>query len=314
MIKTGIYTIDGLINKKKTDFFGKTKNVSISLYNELRDSNLPNKESLQDFVFQSAKLNRFYKVTYKNRFDELDKLINEVISEHYKNSVGEIKIHDAAVSDGRTSVEWYDALENQSNQFCLTASDLCSELKLLKKKRIQLVFDTDDILLQVVVPPFVLVETKSEQRFYLINKALAYYYFKKFKNISKKANHLKRFNKSVLTQIHPTCLSYMKSKRNFKYVYHNLFDPFLEKYDVIRVMNVLQQAYFSDHENFQILKNIFNSLNKNGLLITGSNDVTKSPINASIFIRKDNGFSLKKIINDGSRIHDLIEKFEKRVS
>ena len=313
MIKTGIYTIEGLIHEKKTDFFGKTKNISISLYTDLTQSDLPDKEKLQDLVLYNAKLIRFYKLTYGNRFEEFDILVNEVIERHYKNEKYFLKIHDAAVSDGRTSVEWYDALEKQKLLFSLTASDLCTELKLFKKGKIQVIFDSSGRLLQVVIPPFVFTDQKNEHRFYLINKALSYFFFKKFRNLDTGTNQFHGFQESILSQICTKGILYSQTKNNFKFIFHDLFYPMAEKYDVIRVMNVLQQAYFTDNEHTRILKNIYNSLNENSLFITGSNDVMKSPINAGIYTRKGSGFLLIKKINSGSRIHDLIQNFNESV-
>jgi hypothetical protein len=309
MIRTGIYTIEGLIHKNLKDFIGKEKNISIVLYNELANSSLPNKEKLQELVYYRAKLEKVYKLTYQDRFVEFDGFVNNIISEHFKNLSNNLKIHDAAASDGRTSIEWYDTLEQLKINFSLTASDLNTELKLFKNRKRLVIFNSKNKLMEVVVPPFVFTSGRKESWFYLINKIISYYYFKKYKDLCTKKNHFSGFHEFILPQVYPECLLYSRLKNNFRFINHNLFDPVNGKYDIFRVMNLLHQGYFSDEENKRILQNIHSSLNVNGLFVTGSNDVIKSPVDGAIYTRTERGFVLRNRINNGSRIHKLIENF-----
>jgi hypothetical protein len=309
MIRTGIYTIDGLVTKKLKDLFGKEKNISIYLYNEIEECDLPNKKELQERVYQRAKLDKFYKLTFENRFTEFDTLVNNVISDHFKNQVESLKIHDAAASDGRTSIEWYDSLELLKIPFNLTVSDLNTELKIFKKGKIKIICNLENKILEIVMPPFVLTSGRKESWFYLINKILAFYYFRKYRDLGINKNKFSGFLEIVVPQIFPECIYYSRSKSNFRFISHNLFNSLNDKYDIFRVMNLLHQGYLSDEDNRKILQNIHSALNLNGLFVTGSNDVIKSPVDGAIYFRSKKGFVLRNGINNGSRIHNLIEDF-----
>ena len=121
---------------------------------------------------QEAILRRFalsngvYKRTAQSRFAEFDHAVTEFLSDKFANEEV-LQVHDVAVSDGRTSVEFYDRLRRelmQSIEFYATDRDL--EVFALHKNgcRTSVVIDSEGTVLQIVHPPFVFNVCKPESK------------------------------------------------------------------------------------------------------------------------------------------------------
>ena len=97
--------------------------------------------------------------------------------------------------------------------------------------------------------------------------------------------------------------------KNFQLGQHDLLQPFKEKVDIIRAMNVLNLSYFSKDEFSQTICNLYKGLTENGFLITGSNQEAGTIVNGGIYQKEKNGFL--KVFNsgEGSPIESLLVNF-----
>ncbi|MFM8454083.1 MAG: hypothetical protein ACKOAD_03755 [Gammaproteobacteria bacterium] len=80
--------------------------------------------------------------------------------------------------------------------------------------------------------------------------------------------------------------------------------------DAIRAMNVLNISYFSNDEFSQVMRNLYEVLTENGLLITGSNQEAGTLVNGGIYQKAGGGFL--KIFNsgEGSPIESILLNFK----
>src|SRR6266404_5952715 len=111
MIRFGVCSLQELCARQLNDVFGKEKNISIELYEELQNSNTASAEEYQETVLGHFKFGQVFKRTHADRFAEFDELILSSLSQQLGSSrKPPIKIHDLAASDGRTSLELYQRL------------------------------------------------------------------------------------------------------------------------------------------------------------------------------------------------------------
>jgi hypothetical protein len=308
MFRTGIYNLAQLKKSSLKDWFGKEKNISLSIDYELLNSTEPNKDELQEKIFFRAKIGHFYKMTFKNRFADIDKQVVNLIDELFKGKQN-ISIHDIGASDGRTSVEFYNILKSQiKSNILFTASDLYTDLKLYKykKHKILLVKDDCDILHEIVAPPFVFTVGRNESWFYFLNKLY-------YKILTGKIKHLDKVEQPEIISfqmIHHSCYFEINQSDNFRFITFDLFHPSDQKYDVVRLMNLLHPGYFSNQDIYIALKNIFNILSPQGILITGGNKDQGSFSDASVYQKNENRLINITHYNSGCRIHDIIQNFQ----
>ena len=82
-----------------------------------------------------------------------------------------------------------------------------------------------------------------------------------------------------------------------------------EKYDIIRIMNVLHHSYFNKSEIKSIVNNLQRGLNENALLIIGLNEGAGSNVNAEIFQKKNNQLHSFTKIGNGSCFGKIPQNF-----
>lgn len=101
-----------------------------------------------------------------------------------------------------------------------------------------------------------------------------------------------------------------QTDKRFRLGQHDLLQPFKEQACIIRAMNVLNPSYFSETEFAQVIRNLYEGLRENGLLITGSNQEAGTIVNGGIYQKNGNGFS--KILNsgEGAPIESLLLNFK----
>ena len=138
MLKTGIHSLRDLISGKgdSTLFRKELKNVSISLYGAACSEK--NADTLtQRILLLFSDARGAYKRTYAKRFDSFDQKVCEILRQN-RDSIECIKAHDVGVSDGRTSVDFFNKLHALFPQIQFAASDYNPTIKILEKGRLKL--------------------------------------------------------------------------------------------------------------------------------------------------------------------------------
>lgn len=308
MIRSGIYSPKQLRRSSFKDFFGKEKNVSIYLYRVIEQvENQDKKNEYAELI-----LNRFnsdrnvIKRTYKNRFNNFDKISVNIISEqNFENT----SVLDIAVSDGRASCFFLEQSIKILQNLYYTGSDICVDYYLNKKNRGSrgyIVTDGENKIIEITMPPFVWNLARTEGSFYFINNLLKTIFIRKTNR--ELINSRFKYKESI-ELIHPDYRELLKNSDQYKVLNYNLFDPISGQYNVIRAMNILHSGYFSKDQLSLVFKNLHNGLELDGLLIEGSNENVGSAVEGAIYKKKNTGFTLVCEPERPSRIKDFVLEF-----
>jgi len=307
MIRTGIYKFSQLSEKKLIDFFGKNRNISLLLYFQQPNS----KEQFQMDKYSEAILNRFnskdniVKCTYRNRFNKFDDLCIKIIQDHRFQSV---KIHDLAIADGRASIYLLRKLMNLYEELEYHGSDLSLFYYLYEiKENFYIVTYEQKKIIESTKAPFVWNYSRKEGMFYWINNFLKMSYKKKYTNVIKK-NKLK-YNRK-LSLIDCEFLEILQGNPKFQLSNYDLFEKSNSNYNIVRAMNILHFGYFNRSQLKEIIFNIHNSLNLEGLFIEGSNEDAGTEVEGAIYKKTNNRFECLISSSKPSRIKDVVMNFK----
>jgi len=309
MLRTGVYKLSQLNRAASIDFFGKEKNISINLYQQINKIDNPEKKT----QFAELILNRFnsdrnvLKRTYKNRFNNFDNSsINKISEQNY----GRISVLDVAISDGRASCYFLGQSINQFQNLYYTGSDIHVNYFLNKKdkdNKSYIITDENKKIIEITHPPFVWNLARTEGKFYFINNFLK-------GQVLNKARVALLNNKFTYQEkielIHPDFKALLSKSTGFHLQNYDLFDEMSGKFSVIRAMNILHQGYFNKNQLILILKNAYNGLEPGGLLIEGSNESEGTPVDGAIYKKHERGFILLTEPENPSRIKEIVLAFK----
>lgn len=311
MIQTGIYKIEQLI-KKGNHLNGChkfQKKISIRLYEKALS--LPAGDQLAEAILLLyVDENGAYKRTYSHRFDQFDQDALKLIRETYPGDMN-LDIHDMAVSDGRTAVDFYQKLAPHFKVLNYYASDYDGYVKVSKYKNIFIVFNRNNKIIEFTLPPFVFnVFRPNSWIYYPINNLIFYFY--KFFILPKIYTAYEKGEISIDEEIRlfcPEALRLSQEEKGFHLLAHDILDlsPFVHKMHVIRTMNVLNPSYFNGTQIRKILGHILDGLKENGLLIMGSNQNPDSLVHGGIYQKKSGKFHLLWKSGEGASIKSHIE-------
>ena len=266
MFKTGIYNLNQLANQKLDGFFGKRKFIAIDLYEEVGLSGLPNKERLKEAIMRRFALaNGTFRRTHDARFEDFDgDAIRQIKKFFSKDDL--LRIHDVAVSDGRTACEFFNKLKRDFKKMHYHATDRDTYVKIIESKKNpknKIVRDEEGKLLQIIWPPFVFnIPKKESPLLYPINRLL----IKLLENKTRmkkwlKLNNVKEKRISIFSH---EAQKLERDDISFSLGAYDLFNKMPAKYDIIRVMNVLNKSYFTEEEARKIIINIKNFFKRTG--------------------------------------------------
>lgn len=313
MFRTGITNLNQLKNKKLNDLFGKEKNISIKLYNDIKINDTLDQKTYE--AYSEIILNRFntksnaIKRTYRNRFNAFDLNSISIITEA---DFTKVKIHDLAISDGRASCFFLENLSKSFKKIEYTGSDIAMHYYLHSKpnKNSYLITDENGVFIEVTHQPFVWNMARKEGKFYFLNNLLKIYFLKKYITFLKKGILTE---KKIIDVTDQEFRKLVRSKSSFKLKNYNLFEADKEKFNVIRVMNIIHYGYFNEVQLQLILKNIFNSLEEGGLFIEGSNENAGSEVEGAIYKKNESGFNIFAQPEKKSRITNSIILFNQKI-
>jgi hypothetical protein len=313
MIRRGIYNSDQLRSGSLQDIFGKDKNISIYLYRNIDNTEDPEIRNL----FAELILNRFnsdrnvIKRTYKNRFNNFDRLSIDKITEL---KFSDLSILDVAISDGRASCFFLELAINKFPNLDYVGTDIQVCYFLNKKhsaSRSYIITDERNRIVEITKPPFVWNLARTEGKYYFINNFLKKYFLKQaFLDLARNRYEYKE----KFDLIHPDFRSIIKGNNCFRVLNYNLFDEIPGSYNVIRAMNILHFGYFNKSQMNLIMDHIYTGLSEGGIFIEGSNEGVGSQVDGAIYMKKNNRFVLLNEPENPSRIREFVLDFNPKSS
>ena len=289
MIKFGIHSKAQLTPDRLYGPSGSRRFVALDLYEAYEGGDEQDTALFQERVINRlAMANGSFKRTHLNRFEAFDREMFHIIDEKFPQEYP-LAVHDIAVSDGRTTVPFFKKLkEMYGENLSFLASDYAPYFQVIQKKDDprRIIRDKEGNLIQFIVPPFVFNVTSPESRkFYPLNFAIRKFLEKTFvpKMIHEFESHPENFNVQDMVLLCRPCKKLKEEEDQFSFEQYNLLSGPKGQFQVIRAMNILNPGYFAPDKMTQIIRHIKDSLVEGGVLITGSNTDSGTPVNGGIY-------------------------------
>jgi hypothetical protein len=174
--------------------------------------------------------------------------------------------------------------------------------------------------LQYVYPPFVIRMEPPEPWPLVVNRLLFYWARFRWRQTCRRWTlptwqndspdqemSCENYHVRKLPLIHPRAVALSQNDTRFTIRRHSVFNPIETPCHVIRTMNILNRAYFSEQELAAGARNVLNSLQTGGIWIVGRTIQDDPPVhNVSIFRKQYSGvFELIQHIGEGSEIDSI---------
>lgn len=228
--------------------------------------------------------NGVYRTTFRNRFRNLDPLVNEILLPNFSMNQ-ELIVEDWAASACLTSCEWAATLLPRFPHLRFTASDLVLFLVEVEDKSSGAIFiaSHDGQLLQYIRSPYVVRITPPESWQAPVNRLLFNSAVRRWRELGgiwplpeawldfRCEDELEREGCLIrkLPLIHPQALWLARREPRFSVRSQSIFETAPTQCHVIRSMNILNRAYFSEKQLAQATRSIVESLLPGGIWILG---------------------------------------------
>lgn len=243
-------------------------------------------------AMNSFKLRGVYKSTKVDRHHETQKFLKEYISKFQKP----ITVLDIGASDGVTSLQLINLIENSIEKFYVTDYNITCNY--IKDNGFTYFFNTQsDNCFLIASNTFVFFPENKRLFNFFFNKALA-----SFKTIPKTELLLCNYELRLKAN----------NDERVEILAYDIFKPWqLKKPDMIIVGNLLHPTYFSNEDIYKALNNCYNALNDNGILsiIRNSSFSKNVEIELSVIYKKNSLLKcFQKIfeINGGVEINEFV--------
>lgn len=241
--------------------------------------------------------NGTYKTTMGNSFQDLDEKIISLMAPGKAYAIQEL-----AASDGITSINLVNALNQRHINFNITLSDKYSEFYCYRKTFLKYFADAEGNVSYADF--FGIMLNKYLSNRFILSKLLGRLIKSKIDTTGKKTKFL---------LINPRTSELIRTG-NVNYITYDIFGHSPEKmaFDISRCMNLLNPRLFNKETLATGIQNMFDSTKEDGLIIIGRTDRTTEKNDATIY--KKSGKKIEPVlkVNDGSEINDLILELNKR--
>lgn len=265
--------------------------------------------------------NGVYRTTFRNRFRDLDPVVNEILLQSFSKQQ-ELLVEDWAASACLTSYEWAESLLPQFPQSRFTASDLVLFLVEIEDKQSGGLFiaEHDGRLLQYVRPPLVIRMTPPEGWKAPVSRLCYNSAAKRWRELAglwplpeewldlRNEAELERQGCVLrkLPLVHPQALWRSRRESRFAIRRQSIFDAAPAPCHVIRTMNILNHAYFSDQQLKQAAHAVADSLHPGGIWILGRTVTDESSHDVSILRKHGSGdLEVVKRVGAGSEVETI---------
>jgi hypothetical protein len=264
----------------------KSKKFYTDIYSFFIQKKNINKNRLEK-IFSLLRIDNTFKTTSFNRMVKINKKLIKYIKKSFSKKV---MICDFGVSSGQSTLELYNDLNRNKIQY-IYGFDKQIYLKIYKIKKLILLYSLRNELLMIEYDKHCL-----RYRYYLIFKKIEKLVFNllEFLNIKYEKSNVLMPNLKKIDK----CKFFEQNIFNIEKRYHNLFD-------VVRVSNLLNYAYFSEDKLRIAISNI-KKISKEKSIILINRTTRNNKDLASFFIKKKDKFYLLEDINGGPEIKKLM--------
>jgi hypothetical protein len=265
-------------------------------------SRLP--EELENAVFTCLRLrNGVAKTTYAHRLDDLNEFVAQALPRGCR-----LRVLDAGISSGVSTLEWLHSLEENGFEYRLTAVDLLLSAELLTLPagmRViceggrPLLLEWRDRL--IPYPP----GKRNLVRYFPVLLAMRAAVATAMRQTN---GHRRKEPKWFQVESIPLVYSELRNHPHVSLVEADLRDPLplAGPFDVIRAANILNRGYFDDELLRRMVDNLRNQLTEGGLLVVCRTNV-RGQNHATIFRRRNCGFEVVGRLNDGSELESILQ-------
>jgi hypothetical protein len=234
-----------------------------------------------------------------------------------------VLVEDWAVSSGITAAEWFTRLLADYPRLKFTASDWILFLieALRPETGDRYILEPDGTPIQYIRPPFVVSLTQPQHWFYAVNRRLQQRALRTWNDelasqfrIPADWDGLADADPSVdappfvlrrLPLLHPE-VKRLRSEQ-FQIRRHSVFEALDQPVHMIRTMNILNRAYFTDAQLRTAVAAVEASLQTGGVWIVGRTRIENPPQHdVTIYRKQPSGWKVLLRVGAGSEIEPLI--------
>ena len=264
----------------------------------------------EDLCFRLRTSNGTFRTSFPQRFVDLDAAASRWMSELFMPD-GPIQIQDRAASHCLTSHDWALRIFASHSRAEFEASDLILflyELSLASGETY--IVEPGGEPLQYIRPPFVLSVRHREPRRYPLNLWLGARAGRRFTRLGlpeswQESENGPGYRVRRLSCVHPRAAALTVRDPRFQVCTRSVFEVTPQACDVLRTMNILNRAYFTEDELSLAANAVFDSLRVGGLWIVGRTWEEDFSNHATFFLRCENAWQILDRIGNGSEIEQL---------
>jgi chemotaxis methyl-accepting protein methylase len=310
MIRRDIWRFDQLIEATRDGASVRNVDIAVTLYPVVADSTHPDRSRLlEEILVNFSTGNGIFKRTQSHRFEAFDTKVIELLRERRQYN---LNVHDIAVSDGRSAVQFFERLKVlEGTKLRFLATDRTPEVTAISSsvRSLEVVIDPiSGTLLQVIRPPFVFNSQARGRRqyLYLVKILFAKAMRSRVKSLLEDAaSHGSDVVQSPVRLLSPECLHLLNTDSRFRFESYSIFEPAAATFEVVRAMNILNGSYFDKPDLRSAIKNIHHSLRVGGLFVTGSNQDAGSTVDGAVYERVDDTFRRLWVSGAGSEVDEI---------
>lgn len=310
MLKFGIWTHEQYLKEdpEKRRYYGAR--VSCALLDVGANPGPELVRAFEDISFTLRTTNGTCRTTFRNRFPD----VNAAAIEHMRRfwpADAALRVQDRASSHGLTTWEWAETLLAAFPNAVLESSDVLQYfVRLALDNGESYIVEPDGRPLQYIKPPFVVGVHHPGPRRWPVNQWVAGRARKRFERLNLPARWISStggsgFTVNKIPYIHPDALRFSKTNPNLQFRERSVFDHTPGECDVIRTMNILNKAYFSEEQLAEGARAVYDSLRPGGLWIVGRTLEEVFTNHVTFLRRREDGWEVLGRIGDGSEMEQL---------
>jgi hypothetical protein len=256
------------------------------------------------------------RTTNRGRFLDFDRTVQRHLLDLFPPNTP-IAVEDWAISSGITAAEWFDCLKIDFPRVQFTGSDAFLNLIEARTEAGDIyILEADGTPIQYVKPPFVVSMVLPQNAFYFLNRRVQKTAQRRWNQLSGRLRlpedwpdypvAAPPFILRQLPLIQPDVLT--RRGDAFQIRRHSIFENLREPVDVIRAMNILNRAYFSDSQLRDAAAAAVRSLKPGGVWVVGRTISEDPPTHdATIFQKHADGWRRLARIGAGAEIELLVQ-------
>jgi hypothetical protein len=262
--------------------------------------------------------NRVARTTFPGRFAALNESVQTCLESVFRPDQ-ELVVEDWAVSSGTTAAEWFTRLKAGFPRVRFTASDAALYLVEARRGDDTYILQPDGTPIQYVRPPFVVSLVRKHNWLYPVNRLVQERALREWERIASQLEipewqdfsgpavvKQPAFELRRLPLLHPAVLA-LRSEA-FQIRRHSVFSALSAPVDVIRTMNILNRAYFSEAQLRDAVEAVERSLKPGGVWIVGRTVIEQPPQHeATVYRKLASGWEPLLRIGPGSEVEPLVQ-------